>query len=195
MLRRQLEDPDVRPGVRERVSTRRSSASAAAGFELVDVDIPELELVDDALGAIVLKEAYDVHRDLLEREGAGYGPGTRALLEAGREGRRRPPTRAGSPTKDRIAAGFARVFAEVDVLAGPTVAYPAPAEDPPFGTPEGDVEARFTGPYNLAGVPGGLGPVRGRRREPARRTAARGRGRARTSCCSRWQRAYERIAG
>jgi aspartyl-tRNA(Asn)/glutamyl-tRNA(Gln) amidotransferase subunit A len=39
------------------------------------------------------------------------------------------------------------------VLAGPTVAYPAPAEDPPFGTPEGDVEGRFTGPYNLAGMP------------------------------------------
>ena len=39
------------------------------------------------------------------------------------------------------------------VLAGPTVAYDAPPEDPPFGTPEGDVEGRFTGPYNIAGVP------------------------------------------
>jgi aspartyl-tRNA(Asn)/glutamyl-tRNA(Gln) amidotransferase subunit A len=45
------------------------------------------------------------------------------------------------------------VLATVDVLAGPTVAYPAPAEDPPFGAPEGEVEARFTGPYNLAGLP------------------------------------------
>ena len=26
-------------------------------------------------------------------------------------------------------------------------------EDPPFGTPEGDVEGRYTGPYNLAGNP------------------------------------------
>ena len=33
------------------------------------------------------------------------------------------------------------------------MAYPAPPEDPPVGTPEGDIEARFTGPYNLAGVP------------------------------------------
>ena len=39
------------------------------------------------------------------------------------------------------------------MLAGPTVAYVAPPEDPPFGTPDGDVEARFTGPYNLAGMP------------------------------------------
>jgi aspartyl-tRNA(Asn)/glutamyl-tRNA(Gln) amidotransferase subunit A len=39
------------------------------------------------------------------------------------------------------------------VLAGPTVAYPAPAEDPRFGAPEGEVEARFTCPYNLSGMP------------------------------------------
>ena len=38
-------------------------------------------------------------------------------------------------------------------LAGPTVAYVAPHEDPPVGTPEGNVEGRFTGPYNLAGLP------------------------------------------
>ena len=53
----------------------------------------------------------------------------------------------------RVAEGFQRVLAVVDVLAGPAVAYPAPAEDPPFGAPEGEVEARFTGPYNLAGLP------------------------------------------
>jgi aspartyl-tRNA(Asn)/glutamyl-tRNA(Gln) amidotransferase subunit A len=60
---------------------------------------------------------------------------------------------AGRATRDVVAAGFAAVFERVDVLAGPTVAYPAPPEDPPFGTPEGDVEGRYTGPYNLAGNP------------------------------------------
>ena len=84
VLRRQLEDPDVRPEVRARVEEALERL-AGAGFELVDVDVPELDLADEALGAIILKEAYDVHRDLLEREGDGYGPGTRALLEAGRK--------------------------------------------------------------------------------------------------------------
>ncbi len=151
VLRRQLEDQDVRTGVRARLDEALESL-AHAGFELVDVDIPELELADDALGAIVLKEAYDVHRDLLEREGMGYGPGTRALLEAGEKIDEAAYARAVA-AKNQIAAGFARVLAGVDVLAGPTVAYPAPTEDPPVGTPEGDVEARFTGPCNLAGVP------------------------------------------
>jgi aspartyl-tRNA(Asn)/glutamyl-tRNA(Gln) amidotransferase subunit A len=45
------------------------------------------------------------------------------------------------------------VLETVDVLAGPTVAYVAPPEDPPVGTPEGDLEGRYTAPYNLAGTP------------------------------------------
>jgi 2-dehydropantoate 2-reductase len=151
VLKRQLEDPDVRPEVRARVE-KAIERLAQAGFEIVNVDVPELDLADDALGAIILKEAYAVHRDLLAREGDSYGPGTRSLLEAGAKVDEADYARA-LAGKERVAAGFARVFEEVDVLAGPTVSYPAPAEDPPVGTPEGDIEARFTGPYNLAGVP------------------------------------------
>jgi aspartyl-tRNA(Asn)/glutamyl-tRNA(Gln) amidotransferase subunit A len=116
------------------------------------VDIPELDLVDASLGAIVLAEAWEVHRDLFEHAAADYGPGTRALLELGSQidG---DSYRAGLAGRERVAAAFARAFEQVDVLAGPSVAYPAPPEDPPFGTPEGDVEGRYSGPYNLAGNP------------------------------------------
>ena len=151
VLRRQLHDPDLVPAVRERV-LGAIEALAAAGFDVTDVDVPEFDLVDDALGAIVLREAFDVHRELLEREDDGYGPGTRALLELG--SRIDDETyRQGLAERERIAAAVARLFDEVDVLAGPTVAYPAPLEDPPVGTPEGDLEGRFTGPYNIAGNP------------------------------------------
>jgi len=150
-LRRQLDDPDLTPGVRDRIH-EAIEALAAAGFEIVDVDLPELELVDAALGAIALREAWDVHRERFEREADGYGPGTRALLEHGAQVSD-DDYRAALADKERITAAFAKVFTEVPVLAGPTVAYPAPAEDPPFGTPEGDVEGRFTGPYNITGSP------------------------------------------
>jgi len=125
---------------------------AAAGFELVEVDLPELDLVDEALGAIVLYEAWHAHRTRYEAEGDHYGDGTRALLELGAK-ISDDDYRAALADRDRVTAGFERALAEVDVLAGPTVAYVAPPEDPPFGTPDGDVEARFTGPYNLAGLP------------------------------------------
>jgi 2-dehydropantoate 2-reductase len=151
VVRRQLDDPDVRPLVRARVE-EALDVLAAAGHVLVDVDIPELADADEALGTIVLYEAWDVHGELYKAEGAGYGPGTRALLDLGSR-ITEPEYRAALAEADRVAAGFARALEGVDVLAGPTMAYVAPPEDPPFGTPEGDVEARFTGPCNLARVP------------------------------------------
>src|SRR5260370_39742474 len=49
----------------------------------------------------------------------------------------------------------------VDVLAGPTVGYQAPQEDPPFGAGADSAESRFTGPYNLTGHPAISIPVPG----------------------------------
>ena len=151
ILRRHVDDPPVEDGVRRCVEDAFETLRGA-GIELVDVDVPELELADETIGTIVVKEAYEVHRDLLEREGAGYGPGTRAVIEAGKDVDAGRYERA-LGDRQRIVNGFARVFEAVDLLAGPTVAYPAPHEDPPVGTPEGNVEGRFTGPYNLAGLP------------------------------------------
>ena len=151
VLRAQVDDPDVTPGVRDRV-TEAIGALGAAGFELVDVELPELALVDATLGAILLKEAWSVHRERFERERDGYGPGTRALLELASRATE-AEYRQALAERERIAAGFARVFEEVSVLAGPTVAYVAPPEDPPVGTPEGELEGRFTGAYNVAGLP------------------------------------------
>ncbi len=151
VLRRQLDDPDLVPSVRDRVE-EAIERLGAAGFEVVDVDIPELEIVDETLGAVVLREAWDVHRHLYEHEADKYGPGTRALLELGRD-ITDDAYRSGRAGQKRIAAALAALFEQVDLLAGPTVAYPAPPEDPPFGTPEGDIEGRYTGPYNLAGNP------------------------------------------
>jgi aspartyl-tRNA(Asn)/glutamyl-tRNA(Gln) amidotransferase subunit A len=45
------------------------------------------------------------------------------------------------------------------VLAGPTVGYTAPEEDPPFGLGDDNGEGRFSGPYNLTGHPALSMPV------------------------------------
>jgi Asp-tRNA(Asn)/Glu-tRNA(Gln) amidotransferase A subunit family amidase len=151
VLRRQVDDPDLTPGVRARI-VEALAALQELGWELVDVDLDELDLVDETLGAIILHEAWVVHRERFEREGERYGPGTRALLEhAATVGK--DAYRAALADKELIAAAFARLFERVDVLAGPTVAYVAPAEDPPVGTPEGDLEGRYTAAYNLSGNP------------------------------------------
>ncbi len=151
VLRSQLDDPDVRPRVRARVS-EAIEALAGHGHELVGVEIPELAVAEDALGTIVLREAWDVHARMYRAEGERYGLGTRALLDLASR-ITEPEYRDALADADRVTAGFARAFAQADVLAGPTMAYVAPPEDPPFGTPDGDVEARFTGPCNLARIP------------------------------------------
>lgn len=151
VLRRQLDDPAVEPEVRTRVEEGLGRL-ASGGFELVDVDVLELDLADAALGPIILKEAYDVHRELLQREGEKYGANTRWLIQEGAAIDDERYQQA-LVDRERVLDGFARTFEHVDILAGPTVAYPAPHEDPPVGTPQGNVEGRFTGPYNLAGIP------------------------------------------
>jgi aspartyl-tRNA(Asn)/glutamyl-tRNA(Gln) amidotransferase subunit A len=151
VLRQQLDDEALEPGVHACVEGALDRLEQA-GFELTDVEIPELELVDRALEAIVVKEAFEIHRELLEREGRAYGPGTRALIEAGRDLSALAYEQA-LADRQRVAAAFARLFEHADVLAGPTVAFVAPHEDPAVGTPEGAIEGRFTGPYSLAGIP------------------------------------------
>ncbi len=151
VLARQLAEPALRPGVLACVRAAVESL-AALGFEVREVEIEELDVADAALGAIVLYEAWRVHRTRFEAEADLYGDGTRALLELGAKVSDEE-YRAALADRDRVTAGLDRALAEVGVLVGPTVAYVAPPEDPPFGTPEGDVEACFTGPYNLAGLP------------------------------------------
>jgi 2-dehydropantoate 2-reductase len=151
VLTRQVDDPDLQPGVRAAV-VAAIDRLRSQGLSVVDVDIPELDLADDALGAVVIREAYDVHRRVFEAEADRFGPGTRALLELGRM-MDDAAYRAGLDGMARVREGFDRVLGQVDVLAGPTVAFTAPPEDPPFGAPEGALEARYTGPPNLAGVP------------------------------------------
>jgi aspartyl-tRNA(Asn)/glutamyl-tRNA(Gln) amidotransferase subunit A len=126
--------------------------AALEGWDVVDVELPALADADAALGPIILYEAYAEHRERLEREGEKFGAGTRMLLELGADVSE-AAYREALAGRGAFTAALAQAFAGVDVLAGPTVAYTAPPEDPPVGTPEGDIEGRFTGPYNLAGVP------------------------------------------
>ena len=151
LLRRQLDDPDVTAPVRARVEAG-VAALARLDADVVDVDLPELDAAGAALDAIVLYEGWQVHRELFETEADGYGAGTRALLELGAE-RTDEDYRRGLTVRERLMAAVADAFTGVDVLVGPTVAYVAPATDPQVGTPEGEVEGRFTGPWNLTGVP------------------------------------------
>ena len=135
------------------------------------------------LAVIVAREAYLVHKD---RDTSRYAEGTRALLEFGAsvsDGQ----YAAALGRRAELTAAIEASLAGVDVLAGPTVGYQAPEQDPPFGTGEDHGESRFTGPYNLTGHPAVSLP--GARRGPLPWPACSWPGAAApTRPCSGWPR-------
>jgi 2-dehydropantoate 2-reductase len=157
LLTAQLADPSVTSEVRAAV-TAALDTLAAAGWDVRELTAPwldELAAWEEPLGVIVAREAQLVHAD---RDTRRYAAGTRALLEFGAS----VSDERYAWALERRAALTAAIEASLDgadVLAGPTVGYTAPEQDPPFGVGDDNAEGRFTGPYNLSGHPAVSLPV------------------------------------
>jgi 2-dehydropantoate 2-reductase len=157
VLAAQLADPSVTPAVHEAVSGALARL-AAAGWQVRELTAPwldDLRAWEDVLAAIVAREAWLVHQNL---DRSRYAEGTRGLLEFGRGVDDDAYARALERRAELTAAVEASLDG-VDALAGPTVGYQAPEQDPPFGVGDDNGEGRFTGPYNLTGHPAVSLPV------------------------------------
>jgi Asp-tRNA(Asn)/Glu-tRNA(Gln) amidotransferase A subunit family amidase len=151
LLPQQLADASVTSEVRAAVLAAVDRL-AAGGWEIRELSAPWLDQLrrwEDTLTVIVAREAAGVHRG---RDQSRYAAGTRALLGFGAEISDQQYDRARAEGAE-LTAAIDTGLAGVTVLAGPTVGYPAPEQDPPFGTDTNHGEGRFTGPYNLSGHP------------------------------------------
>ncbi len=151
VLAAQLADPSVTPEVRDAVGGALS-ALEAAGWELRELTAPwldELAAWEEVLAVIVAREASLVHAG---RDQSRYAEGTRALLGYGASVGEDQYAEA-VRRRDALTEAIEACLDGVDVLAGPTVGYQAPEQDPPFGLDDDNAEGRFTGPYNLTGHP------------------------------------------
>ena len=125
---------------------------AAAGWQVREISPPWVDAGaqwEQVLGVIVAREAYEVHRTA---DTDRYAAGTRQLLRLG-SSVTRAQYEAALQARDRLAAAVDASLAGLDVLAGPTVGFTAPEQDPSFGIGDDNAEGRFTGPYNLTGHP------------------------------------------
>jgi aspartyl-tRNA(Asn)/glutamyl-tRNA(Gln) amidotransferase subunit A len=157
VLTPQLTDPSVTPEVRDAICAALSRL-AEAGWEVRELTAPWLDRLaewEDTLTVIVAREAAAVHAGL---DTTRYAEGTRALLDFGASVSDEQYA-AAQQQRAELTAAIDASLAGVDVLAGPTVGYPAPEQDPPFGTGSDNGEGRFTGPYNLSGHPAVSIPV------------------------------------
>ncbi len=151
VLAAQLADPSVTAQVRGAAKAALGRL-ATAGWQVRELTAPwldDLAAWEDVLTVIVAREAYLAHSG---RDRSGYAEGTRGLLEHGASVSDDEFARALSRRQELTAAIDASLDG-VDVLAGPTVGYQAPEQDPPFGVGDSNAEGRFTGPYNLSGHP------------------------------------------
>ena len=151
VLATQLTDPSVTPEVHAALRGALDRL-AAGGWRLREIGaawLAELAEWDQVLAVIVAREAHQVHSS---RDTSRYAAGTRALLDFGASVS--AAQYAGAlARRDELTAAIDASLADVDVLAGPTVGFVAPEQDPPFGVGEDSGEGRFTGPYNLTGHP------------------------------------------
>ncbi|MHB1876231.1 MAG: amidase family protein [Streptosporangiaceae bacterium] len=157
LLDAELTDPSVTGEVRAAVLAA-IAALEAAGWTIRHVSagwLDQLARWEDTLATIVASQASAVHRD---RDTRRYADGTRALLAFG-AGVSQERLDAALAEQAALASAIDASLAGLDgldgldALAGPTVGYPAPEHDPPFGLGDGNGESRFTGPYNLGGHP------------------------------------------
>jgi Asp-tRNA(Asn)/Glu-tRNA(Gln) amidotransferase A subunit family amidase/ketopantoate reductase len=131
---------------------------ASAGWQLREIRAPWLDDLprwEHALAVIVASEAARVHQ---QADTSKYSAGTRALLEFGSLVTPEQYARA-QQDQAQLLTEIDACLAGVDALAGPTVGYCAPEQDPPFGVGDDSAEGRFTGPYNLTGHPAVSVPV------------------------------------
>ena len=157
VLSQQLADPSVTPEVSASIRSALGRL-AAAGWELREVSAPWLDDLprwEHALAVIVAREAVASHAG---RDTSQYAEGTRALLAFG-AGVTADQYAQAQAERAKLADAVTATLACVDALAGPTVGYCAPEQDPPFGVGDDNAEGRFTGPYNLTGHPAVSVPV------------------------------------
>lgn len=148
-----LSGDDLRPGV-SAAFERAIGILRKSGATFRDVRVPSVDACEEALTVIIAAEAAAVHEPLLKDHATDYSSAARTQLEIGMMTRAVDYLRA-QRVRAGVLRGFADAFTDVDVVACPTVAHVAPADNPHPGVlGRGRTRAvRRTGPFNLAGLP------------------------------------------
>jgi amidase len=148
--------PDVDPAIDDAID----AALRAAEFEVVDIALDGWEAAQGAFASVILREAWESDRDLVERVPERIDPQVVERLQLGASITDEQLAQARTQ-RDRWIAELSNVFARVQVLALPTLSgFPPPLD-------KVDLLNRLTGPFNLSGSPALSQPVPTTTRLPA----------------------------
>jgi amidase len=139
-----------------------TAALRATSWEVTDLDPAEWHAATKATGPLLVNEAYQTNKDILERDADRISPDVAARLDTGRHV---TPAElaAANEARDRWRAQLAALFDRFDLLVTPVLTIPPP----PLDRATDLLESRCTLPVNLAGVPALALPVPARGPLPA----------------------------
>jgi 2-dehydropantoate 2-reductase len=146
LITSQLADPVIEPGV----ATALAAAIAALRPEatLTEVDGTAFAQISELFEVIFLAEAWQAHRDAVQRDPGRYGPATLELLRSA-EHVSAQDYAAACRRREELRPAAAAAYAGTDVLLSPVMASTAPLT----GESSGPDSGHFEQPYNLTGAP------------------------------------------
>lgn len=156
VLRAQFEDPAITTEVR--ASLESALERLAGEHEIVEVDDAPFVAIRDTIEDIILYEAWGVHGDTVTATPMHFGPETLRLFQSAEHVTRERYDAALATRAEHLASCDA-AYAGVDALVSPAAPYVAPVTTPPIDTPDGQLEGRFTGQFNVTGDPAIVLPV------------------------------------
>ncbi len=151
VLRAELDDPRVEPGVRAALQSAIERLTAA-GVAVVDVDAAPLQALHPTFEPIILVEAWQEHGARATADPTWFGADTDRLLRLGAAASVED-YRAAVDLRRALLPAADALLADVDALLGPTVAFVAPKGTPVLDSPEGELEGLFSMSANLTGQP------------------------------------------
>src|SRR6185437_11034747 len=146
LIASQLGDPGLEPGVAAALAG--AIAALAPEAVLTEVDGTAFAQISELYEVILLAEAWQVHRDAVQRDPAHFGPGTLSLLRAAERITSADYADA-SRRREELRPAAAAAYAGTDVLLSPVM----PGAAPLFGESSGRASGEFEQPYNLTGAP------------------------------------------
>lgn len=120
------------------------------GWEVMEIDIELWERTEEIILNILWPQAAQIHQPWIDRK-EKYAEMTYRQLQMGMD-HKTLAYLEGLKALELYTTQVSRLFDQVDIVLTPTVAFPAPAEDPVIGSEELD-EMMFTGPFNISGHP------------------------------------------
>jgi aspartyl-tRNA(Asn)/glutamyl-tRNA(Gln) amidotransferase subunit A len=131
---------------------RAINAFEGLGCTLNRLDLSYLREAAIANSVMIGADASAVHQERMEANSAGFGADVRKRLEIGanRSGTEYALARR---TQTEMIRRMEQLFADYDVLLMPTVPIPAPPIEGGDALEQAQRLTRFTGPFNLTGLP------------------------------------------